>query len=154
VFLLYAASLLAWHVPGPYDAAVHHQALHALEHLTFLGTAVLLWMVLLRERPQVPAGMAIGLAMATWVVTASLGALLTFAGAPLYPVYAHATSAWGLSPLRDQRMAGLIMWAPTGLAYIAAAGWRLLRLLAEPDAEGTPPARRTAGTLAGTKGGA
>jgi len=57
-----------------------------------------------------------------------LGALLTFANSVWYPGYAERTAAWGLTPLEDQQIGGLIMWIPAGLVYIAAglalfAGW-------------------------------
>ena len=57
-----------------------------------------------------------------------LGALLTFAGRVWYPMYSNTTSAWGLTPLEDQQLGGLIMWIPAGVVYILAglilfAGW-------------------------------
>ena len=57
-----------------------------------------------------------------------LGALLTFANSVWYPAYAQTTASWGLTPLEDQRLGGLIMWMPAGLVYIVAglalfAGW-------------------------------
>jgi len=57
-----------------------------------------------------------------------LGALLTFANSLWYPAYAERTEVWGLTPLQDQQLGGLIMWMPAGLVYIAAglalfAGW-------------------------------
>jgi cytochrome c oxidase assembly factor CtaG len=60
--------------------------------------------------------------------TGLLGALLTFAGAPLYPAYADGATSWSLTPLEDQQLGGLIMWVPAGLVYIVAAlalvaGW-------------------------------
>ena len=51
--------------------------------------------------------------------SSALGALLTFAGTPWYPAYAPTTAAWGLSPLEDQQLAGLIMWMPAGTLYLA-----------------------------------
>jgi putative membrane protein len=45
-------------------------------------------------------------------------------------VYSTTTAPWGLSPLEDQQLAGLLMWVPGGLIYLAAAlalGGRLLR---------------------------
>jgi putative membrane protein len=50
-----------------------------------------------------------------------LGALLTFARAPWYTSHLGSTAAWGLTPLEDQQLAGLIMWVPGGLIYLAAA---------------------------------
>jgi len=63
-----------------------------------------------------------------------LGALITFAGAPLYAPHAVSTLAWGLTPLEDQQLAGLIMWAPAAVFYLAAALWRGWHMLAPPAA--------------------
>jgi putative membrane protein len=50
-----------------------------------------------------------------------LGALMTFTSRPWYPLYESTTSLWGLTPLEDQQLAGLIMWIPGGLIYAASA---------------------------------
>jgi putative membrane protein len=51
--------------------------------------------------------------------TSALGALLTFANTPWYPVYRDTTATWGLTPLEDQQLGGLIMWVPACAVYIA-----------------------------------
>jgi len=56
----------------------------------------------------------------TAVHTSILGALLTFAPSPWYPAYGQATQRWGLTPLQDQQIGGLIMWVPAGLVYTIA----------------------------------
>ena len=65
-----------------------------------------------------------------------LGALLVFAGRPLFADHLATTAAYDLSPLEDQQLAGLIMWVPAALHYLGVALWRLSGLLA--------PDRRTA----------
>ena len=62
-----------------------------------------------------------------------LGALLTFATTPWYPPYVVTAPPWGLSGLTDQQLAGVIMWAPGGLAYLAAALVLVLRSLGEGE---------------------
>jgi hypothetical protein len=57
----------------------------------------------------------------TSVHTSLLGALLAFSTTQWYPLYAAGTAQWGLTPLEDQQLAGLIMWVPAGLAYVVAA---------------------------------
>jgi cytochrome c oxidase assembly factor CtaG len=56
----------------------------------------------------------------TSVHTTLLGALLAFSSTLWYPLYSSSTAAWGLTPLEDQQLAGLIMWVPAGLAYLIA----------------------------------
>jgi putative membrane protein len=80
----------------------------------------------------------------TMIHSGLLGALITFAGAPWYPAYNGLTASWGLTPLEDQQLGGLIMWIPAGLVYIFAglalfAGW-----LRESDAKTLRRERRAA----------
>jgi putative membrane protein len=51
----------------------------------------------------------------------ALGALITFSAQPWYAAYVSTTRAWGLSPLDDQVLAGVLMWVPAGFAYLALA---------------------------------
>jgi cytochrome c oxidase assembly factor CtaG len=65
--------------------------------------------------------------------TGALGAVLTLSSRLLYTVYASTTQPWGLSPIEDQQVGGLIMWVPGGLAYIAAALALVVRLFRESE---------------------
>jgi putative membrane protein len=80
----------------------------------------------------------------TMIHSGLLGALITFAGTAWYPAYNGLTASWGLTPLEDQQLGGLIMWIPAGLVYIFAglalfAGW-----LRESDAKTLRRERRAA----------
>ena len=72
---------------------------------------------------------AIAALLATMVQMGVLGALITFAPSALYAPHWSTTAAWGLAPLEDQQLAGLVMWAPAAAAYLLAAlavGWRAI----------------------------
>jgi putative membrane protein len=84
---------------------------------TLLGTAVAFWAAVRRSS----VATAVAALLATMVQMGLLGALITFAGKPLYAPHLLSTAAWGLSPLEDQQVAGLIMWAPAAAIYLAAA---------------------------------
>jgi putative membrane protein len=119
-FALHSLALWAWHVPVLYAAAIDNRAVHVLEHMTFLGTSSVFWFAVLKPgRPAFGKGVLLVFALA--LQSSLLGALLTFSPTPWY--VAHLTSAqqWGLSPLDDQQVAGLIMWIPGGAIYLAAA---------------------------------
>lgn len=123
VWALYAATLWLWHVPVLYQAALASAPIHALEHLTLLASALLFWWTALHPGRSGRLGHGLGV---LYVFTAGLqsgllGILLTFARAPWYPAYAPGEAAWGLSPLEDQQLAGLLMWVPGGLAHLLAA---------------------------------
>ena len=126
-WLIYVAALWLWHLPGPYDAAVRSETVHLLEHLSFAVTSWLFWVALVRLAADVWHGPLAALYVATVVPPgAALGAVLTFATRPLYPAQAHE-AATTIDPLLDQRIAGLIMWIPLDLAFLALAIWLFAR---------------------------
>jgi putative membrane protein len=116
--VLHGLAIWIWHVPVLFDAAVTHIALHRLQHLSFLLTALLFWWALLRN---CGAGAATGHLFITMTHTSLLGALLTFAPRVLYGVQTMHAGDWGLTPLQDQQLAGLVMWVPAGTIYAGAA---------------------------------
>lgn len=127
----HAAVFWLWHAPGPYAWALSHDAAYWLMQATLLGSAVLVWRAV-RLSPGLAAAAAL---LATMVQMGLLGALITFAAAPLYAPHLATTQPWGLSPLADQQLAGLIMWAPMAGAYLLAALVLVNRSLAPARAE-------------------
>lgn len=114
-----------WHAPTPYAFALSNDPAYWAMQLLLLGSAIGFWGALRRAS----APLAIGLLLAMMVQMGLLGALITFAGVPIYAPHYVSTFAWGLTPLEDQQLAGLIMWAPAAAFYLAAAlvrGWHLL----------------------------
>jgi cytochrome c oxidase assembly factor CtaG len=142
-WVLSVAVLWAWHAPGPYDAAVRNEGIHALEHISFLATAILFWWMAIRPdaRRRLFGGSEVLYVFTAGIQSGALGAVLTFAGSPLYPAYADTVGRWGLTPLQDQQLAGLIMWIPAGLVYVVAAGALFVRWLLAMERE----ARRAEG---------
>lgn len=121
--VIHAVTLWTWHLPGPYRAALEHPGLHAVEHMTFLGTALLVAWAIVHPRGQRRGGYAIGILclFATAMQSGALGAMLTFARAPWYGLQESGAARFGLTALEDQQLAGLIMWVPGGLLYIVGA---------------------------------
>jgi putative membrane protein len=118
---LHAVALWVWHAPALFQATLTSDFVHALQHLSFLGTALLFWWALLRgSEAHLGYGAAVFYIFTTGVHSSILGALLTFAPSTWYPGYASTTQAWGLTPLEDQQLGGLVMWVPAGLVYLAA----------------------------------
>jgi cytochrome c2 len=121
-FALHAIALWVWHLPGPYQATLTSDFAHSLQHASFIFTALLFWWTIFsRHGGELARGKAILYLFATALQTGALGALLTFAQTLWYPAYASTTPQWGLSPLEDQQLGGLIMWIPGSLAYLVAA---------------------------------
>jgi len=157
---VHVATLWAWHLPGPYQAALASDAVHAAEHASFLGTAVLFWWVVLSRpgRRRLAPGFAVLYLFAAALQGSALGALLTLAPAPLYPLQAAAAQVWGPGPLADQQLAGLIMWVPADLVYLGAAGalfmgWLLSLERASPRQEAPDRRPVPVAPAGGQKGG-
>jgi len=131
-----AAVFWGWHAPAAYGWALSYDGAYWLMQLSLLGSAVWFWAALRNARP--PA--AVGALLVAMVQMGLLGALITFATQPLYAPHLATTFAWGVSPLEDQQMAGLIMWAPAAGLYLAAALAILGRWIGPPK----PATARTA----------
>jgi len=122
---VHVAIFWLWHAPQPYAFALSSDLAFWGMQASLLLSALGFWSSLRRA----PAPLAIGLLLASMIGMGLLGALITFAGTPLYGPHGLTTQPWGLTPLEDQQLAGLLMWAPGALFYLAAAlwtGWRLL----------------------------
>lgn len=131
---LHGVVFWAWHAPAAYGWALSHDAAYWLMQASLLLSAMALW----RQARRAPVTGAVAALLATMVHMGLLGALLTFSGSPLYAPHLLAPYAWGLSPLEDQQLAGLIMWVPGAGIYLAAAVALLARWFGEERREGQP----------------
>jgi putative membrane protein len=129
--VLHGLALWLWHAPAAFNMAVASSGVHALEHTAFFGTALLFWRAILDAQSMQRASRALGASFATLIHGGLLGALITLAPYPLYACYHGRTELWGLSALEDQQLAGLLMWVPMGIVYLAACLLLASRLLAE-----------------------
>ena|SRR5438067_7220793 len=88
---------------------------HAAQHISFFGTALLFWWALLhRHGGRLGYGGAILYVFTTAIHTSVLGAWLTFSPRIWYPPYLQTAPSWHLTALEDQQLGGLIMWIPAG----------------------------------------
>jgi len=118
---VHAIILWLWHAPGPYAWALATVPGYWLMQLSLLGSGWLMWRAILS--PHTQAGPALVALAVTIGQMGLLGALIVFATAPLYPVHFAGALAWGFSPLADQQLAGLLMWVPAMLPYLAMGLW-------------------------------
>jgi putative membrane protein len=128
-WLIHAAALWIWHVPVLFQATLNNEFVHALQHSSFLFSALLFWWAVMHGRQRMLGyGAAVLYMFTTAMHSGLLGALITFAHGVIYPAYTQTTGSWGFTPLEDQQLGGLIMWVPAGLVYVIAglalfAGW-------------------------------
>ena len=130
-FLAVSGVLWAWHVPAVYTAAWNHDALYWLMQIALIGTAWAFWSSVLANafdtRDDALETLSASAAVAGLAGQMGLiGAVLTFAPQILYPEHLALTAPFGLTPLADQQLAGLIMWVP-GMLPMAVLTAFLLR---------------------------
>ena len=119
--VLFVGALWFWHIPDFYDAAVRNELIHLVEHLSFFLGALLFWWPIIGPAPVRSAlSYPQRLLYLLLVVTPSavLAALVTLAGSSIYESYDGSNEVWGLDPLSDQRIGGLIMWVPGNFVYL------------------------------------
>ena len=125
--VVHGAVLLAWHLPVATTLALASDPVHWAMHGSFLASGLWLWAAMWRRirDPHVGAGAGVVAMVAVMMQMGFLGALLTFATRPLYPVYAERAPQLGLDVMADQQLAGVLMWVPSCIPYLAGAMWLL-----------------------------
>ncbi|SFG66496.1 putative membrane protein [Palleronia marisminoris] len=118
-FAVSAVTLWAWHIPAAYDLALANVAVYWVMQITLLASAVWFWRAVLADIGS-PVDRLFFI-VAGFAQMGMLGAILTFAPGALYAAHAVAPFSWGLTPLQDQQLGGLLMWVPAGIPYAVAA---------------------------------
>ena len=120
-WILHTLAIWLWHSPVLYDLAEGSEVWHAVEHASFFGTAVLfalpvekLW----RVSHGMPEGAAMLYLFTSAMQSGALGALLALSGSAWYRSHVGSAPAWGLTPLEDQQLAGVLMWGPASIVYL------------------------------------
>ena len=133
---LFLAALWFWHMPAPYDATFDSTAIYWSMHLTLSGSAVLLWRELLAP-PYDLTVPALAAGILTSIQMGFLGAVISLADRPLYFWHLTTTQAWGLTPLQDQQLGGVLMWVP-GIALFLYVALRSLETLRDALEDAKP----------------
>ena len=115
---LWLAALVAWHVPALYDAALENQLVHRLEHLSLVVVGLLVWSVIIDPTGHGRLSLAgrIGVAAVVFWAGQLLAYVFVFGFDPYYDVYVDQPERlFGLSPLTDQKLAGVVMMVEQAL---------------------------------------
>ncbi|MDX1662689.1 MAG: cytochrome c oxidase assembly protein [Candidatus Promineifilaceae bacterium] len=123
-WMLFVAFLIGWHDPGAYTATLRSELVHDLEHLSFFFTAMLYWWHAVGAAPLLhrPLSRPARIAYVIAVIPPNmfLGVVLAFAGQVIYTYYETVPRVWGIDPISDQTIGGIIMWVPGSMMYIIA----------------------------------
>jgi putative membrane protein len=116
--VVHGAVVWLWHAPPLFEEAVTSVAMHRLQHLSFLLSALAFWWALARRADLGAASVHL---LVTMIHTTLLGVLLALSPRVLFGRQTVEAAHWGLTPLEDQQLAGLVMWVPAGTIYAGAA---------------------------------
>ena len=119
-FALFNVVVAAWHLPPVYNLAMASHPVHIVQHLMFMSTAVLMWWPLLSPLPELPRLSYPGQMLYCFLMSIPMSIVAIYvamADRVLYPAYAAAPRVWGITPMTDQHIGGLIMWVPGGLFF-------------------------------------
>lgn len=134
---LHAAVLWGWHAPAAFNASLASTGWHTTQHIAFLASALIYWWSLLGAPARSHGGPALLSLFTTLLHTSALGALLALSSRAWYAIDTGMAAAWGLDPLTDQQLGGLVMWGPGALPYLMAALWLAHRWIG-PGSAGAP----------------
>jgi putative membrane protein len=135
-FPIWAANVVLWHLPVAYQAALHHDAVHAVQHILFFTCGALMWAPVVEVLPGPEwfgTGMKLGYIAAVRVVETILGNVFIWSGGVFYPYYQHFPERWGITAHADQGIAGGLMMIEGSLVTLAALAWLFLRLGKESE---------------------
>ncbi len=144
-WLLGVGVVWLWHLPAMFDATLESESIHILEHISFLVTGVIFWWPIyapLAKRRLSLAG-TLAYLLPAGMASTLLGIILALAPRVIYAPYldpagTQATLAlirdgWGLSPIVDQQIAGLLMWVPGSLVYMGVALGAFIHWMGAPE---------------------
>ena len=124
--VIFTVTIVVWHLSQYYDLMMRDHDVHIATHLMFMATATLLWWPVMSPVPDILPRLGYGLGMLylflVGIPMQIVAALITLSGTVLYPWYSAAPRTWGLSPLDDQQLGGLLMWVPGNLYLFLAIG--------------------------------
>ncbi|MFB5084873.1 cytochrome c oxidase assembly protein [Symbiobacterium thermophilum] len=139
--LLFNLIYSIWHLPVLYQAILLYHWFHAVQHAILVATALLMWWPVCSPTRELPPlsepGQMVYVFLAGLAQIAAF-AVITFADVVLYPFYEEAPRVFGIDPMSDQQLAGVVMHLASGVIFVFA--WILIffRWVAREDRDATP----------------
>ena len=133
---LWLANYMIWHLPWIYDSALENpNTLLHLEHAMYFATGVLLWWCVVQDEPhRFGSGARAGYVFAAFVLGSPVGLVMALVPEPIYDFYVEAHHrVWGLDPLEDQQLAGMLMAIEQAVVFFAVFAYWFFRFLAEEE---------------------
>jgi cytochrome c oxidase assembly factor CtaG len=124
-----------WHIPALYDAGLRHRFVLDVEHASYLVAGCLLWWPVFQDAPRrLRSGGKAAYLFGAFVLASPLGLVLALFPSPIYDFYENAERLWGIGPLADQQLGGVLMAVSEGILFFALFAVYFVRFMAEEEA--------------------
>ena len=136
--VIWLTTMYVWHLPALYDAATENPLIHVLEHVSFFAAGLALWWPLVQPVPmrhRLTGLQPIGYIGAAKAGLAALGLYLAWSSTALYPYYETTPRIWGLSPVEDQNVGGVIMMVEQSFTLVLVMVALFVRALTQSEEE-------------------
>jgi cytochrome c oxidase assembly factor CtaG len=146
-YAIWVVVLVSWHVPSLYEAALHHPAVHDLMHLSFVVGGLLMWTQIVdpARHHRLTLNERVGYTALVFCTGQIMAYVILFDFKPLFSTYVHQpVRLLGLSPLTDQKLAGVVMMVEQVLTVGLAFVLLLLAARRERDEVAAPVAHQPA----------
>ena len=126
----------AWHIAPAYELTLHHVWAHDLEHASFFIAGTAFWWYVIEPVP--PRHRLRGMAMVGYITgaklaLAALGVVLAFSPSAFYETYREAPRTWGLTPLEDLNIGGLVMMIEQTIVLVSFFAILFVRMLDQSE---------------------
>src|SRR6202000_3202899 len=108
--------------------AAAHALTELLELVTIFGAATVFWSNVFQPE-RINDGARAPTVMTASIVTRLPGVVMLFAPRAICVMPGENAAHFGLTPLQDQQIAGLLMWVPANLVFFGLATWLFARWL-------------------------
>jgi putative membrane protein len=135
-FVLYNGFLAAIHTPPVFEQMVRYEGIHIATHLLLMITGTIMWWPLLSPLPELPRLTYPAQTLYLFLLLipmAAISAPITLASDIIYPWYLEGPHPWGLTPLADQMLGGLLMWVGAGLYFMGIFSLMFFRWAQQED---------------------
>ncbi len=133
---LWLANYMVWHLPWLYDAALENaNTLLHLEHALYFLTGIAMWWCVFQDEPhRLGSGSRAGYVFAAFVLGSPIGLVMALVPDAIYDFYVEAHHrVWGLDPLEDQQLAGMLMAFEQAAVFFAVFVFWFFRFLSDEE---------------------
>jgi len=127
---LFVAVFLFWHWPAAFQWAARHPVAEFLELASILAAATCFWSGVLGAN-SLGAGARALMVMTAAILTDLPGVVMVFAPKAICVMPHEDAARFGLTPLSDQQLAGLLMWVPANLIFFGIATFLFARWISD-----------------------